>query len=155
MNKQIQGLKTNEKDEQFVTLLDLLKEIYCDKNITEKTKPREKAITHFNSLLRMRINYDKLKYDVCLKYDGTPETDENKKSLLVKSLFTDITHYDNALWEHTIHLVYLTAYGTIRQWTDMWEEYMLIKSNLTKADGQNVANAIENYIIDLQSKSKL
>jgi hypothetical protein len=51
-----------------------------------------------------------------------------------------------------MHLVYLTAFGTIRQWSDMWEEYMLIKDRLK--DNKLLTDKIEEYIISLKQNIK-
>ncbi|MDR1897954.1 MAG: hypothetical protein LBR10_14310 [Prevotellaceae bacterium] len=141
MNEQIEKMSDNVAD-GIITLLDMLLKIF------EKTdKAREKAIKNFNNLLRMRARYDDLKYDACLgikKRSLEKDEREQYKSKLVNSLFTDIEHYDNALWEHVIHLVYLTAYGTIRQWHEIWEEYMLIKPYLQKALKESVKDENDN-----------
>ena len=153
MNSQIYHLKT---DDEFLTLYNLISKIYCDKN----SMPRDKAIKYFNSLLHMRLKYDKLKYDACFDYTGKRTKNKNLNSPLVQSLFPDLEFYDNAFWEHLTHLVYLTAYGTIRQWSDMWEEYMLIKETIKNAEEkinpnikieQRITTKIENYIIRLQT----
>jgi len=162
MNFQIEEFTELSKQEDLkdiITLLDLLHGIYKkDKN------SREQAIKLFNPLLKLRLNYDNLKYDVCEKKERemSPLSKE-KASILVYSLFPDIEFYDNAFWEHVMHLVYLTAYGTIRQWHEMWDEFMLIKPYLQKAKSiikevegkeikiaEAVINGIENYITKLQ-----
>ncbi|GHT12820.1 hypothetical protein FACS189426_16790 [Bacteroidia bacterium] len=112
---------------KFITLTDLLEFIFVN-NI------RINAINLFNALLKLRANYN------YFKHDANPNG-----SLLINCLFTDVGNYDNAFWEHLQHLVYLTAFGTIRQWPDMWEEYMLIKDKLDN----NIAKSIEKYIISL------
>lgn len=155
-------LREITENERVITLIDLLFHTYDVIN-----EVRQNAIKNFNALLKMRLNYDTFKYDVSIdncEKDGKMK-DENK-SLLVKSLFTDIEYYDNAFWEHTIHLVYLTAYGTVRQWRDMWEEFMLIKPYFVKiikdeknkpirpnAKAECVIKGIEGYIIGLQRNS--
>jgi hypothetical protein len=131
MNGQIKKM-SDKSNEKIVTLLDLLSLIF-----EKADKARTEAIKNFNNLLRMRTRYDDLKHDACLDKKGHLIKDskerDHHKSKLVNSLFTDIEHYDNALWEHVTHLVYLTAFGTIRQWREMWEEYILIKPYLLKA----------------------
>lgn len=179
MNFQIQFLKTKLKDtkKNIITLLDLLEEIYCDEKdendnlINNSSKPSIKAIKYFNSLLQMRLTYDKLKYDACLDYAGNKTNNKNLNSPLVTSFFPDIVEYDNAFWEHVMHLVYLTAYGTIRQWPDMWDEFILIKPFLQKAfdekkkdingnevsinpKAKDVILGIENYIISIQNQNR-
>jgi hypothetical protein len=131
MNGQIKKMSDKSDGNIVITLLDLLDLIY--KNPEEA---RATAIKNFNNLLRMRTRYDDLKYDACLDKEGhliKANMRDQHKSKLVNSLFTDIEHYDNSLWEHVMHLVYLTAFGTIRQWQEMWEEYILIKPYLLRA----------------------
>ena len=153
-------ISEEENLKDVTTLLDLLLEIYG-----RSKKPRERAIRLFNPLLKMRLNYDILKYDVCEDVNCNIFNEQNA-SKLVTSLFPDITFYDNAFWEHTMHLVYLTAYGTNRQWPDMWEEFMQVKPYLQEASKKlknegnensskaiDVINGIEEYINSLQ-KSK-
>jgi hypothetical protein len=118
------------KNKRIITVSDLLRQIYS-LNI------RENAMTFFDALLKMRANYNILKNDY--NYNG------DNGSLLVKNLFTDINNYHNAFWEHLQHLVYLTAFGTILQWTDMWAEYMLVKDKLDS----DIAGNIGDYIISL------
>ena len=78
-----------------------------------------------------------------------------RSSRLICSTFHDILYYGNSFWEHLQHLIYLIAYGTIRQWTEMWEEYTFIKPRLMLNDekGEKVCKAIEEYIIALKSNS--
>jgi hypothetical protein len=167
MNGQIRRMSDKAK-ENVVTLIDLLYLIFED-----PSNARAKAIKNFNNLLRMRARYDDLKYDACLDKDGslmkTADKRKQSKSKLVNSLFTDIEHYDNALWEHVTHLVYLTAFGTIRQWQEIWEEYRLVKPclqgayNERKENESNEASAnpkaktvmekIETYINRLREQS--
>jgi hypothetical protein len=133
MNGQVRQM-SDKANEKVVTLLDLLYLIF-----EETSDARAKAIKNFNNLLWMRARYDDLKYDACLNKEGDlikPDERARCKSKLVNSFFTDIEYYDNALWEHVMHLVYLTAFGTIRQWQEMWEEYMLIKPYLRRVHGK-------------------
>ena len=51
------------------------------------------------------------------------------------------------LLEHLTQLVYLTAFGTVRQWPEMWEEYQFIKSVLGKIE------SIEKYIVKIKDNS--
>ena len=49
------------------------------------------------------------------------------------------------LLEHLTQLAYLTAFGTVRQWPEMWEEYQFIMSIVGPID------AIEIYIVNLKN----
>jgi hypothetical protein len=124
-------------DRRIITVIDLLKQIF-----KELAKVRERAIGLFDALLKMRANYNILKYDA--KYKENNEYG----SKLIQRLFKDIDDYNNAFWEHLQHLVYLTAFGTIRQWTEMWEEYLFVKKYIKDKD---VLIYIEKYIISLKN----
>ncbi len=112
---------------------------------------RKAAIDNFNDLLMMKARYALLKKDYY--YNG-----EANGSPLVQSLFPDIKIYTEAFWEHIQHLIYLVAYGTIRQWPEMWEEYIFVREELMSAerklniiDKQSVIVMIEKYIINLKN----
>ena len=81
-------------------------------------------------------------------------------SLLVQSAFQYVHLFSGAFFEHLQHLVYLIAFGTIRQWTELWEEYIFIRKTLTQYDeltngdiGTRINEAIRNYIIRLKDNS--
>ena len=59
-------------------------------------------------------------------------------------------------------MIYLIAFGTIRQWTELWEEYIFVQKTLTKYDeltgdkkkpGHQLVNAMRKYIINLKENS--
>lgn len=153
------GLIMKQGDESVGLLIDFLYEIF-------RTNPRMESVKKFNTLLNLRAQYDRIKNDVykdeseMLKMqvgdkleNGSPL--DCRSSRLISSTFKDILYYGNSFWEHLQHLIYLTAYGTIRQWTEMWEEYTFIKPKLelNGDKGRKVCKAIENYIIDLKSNT--
>ena len=98
-----------------------------------------------------------------------------------KNLFTTnqsvlITHFLNeninmgGMLEHLGQLVHLTGFGTIRQWPEMWEEYLYVKVQLEslikdeekeikdedkerKKKLENLCHHIENYIKKLKSSA--
>lgn len=132
-----------------------------------KENPRMQSVNKFNTLLNLRAQYNRIKNDVykeeheLLKMksgdsfiNGCSPLD-CRSSRLISSTFPDILFYGNSFWEHLQHLIYLTAYGTIRQWTEMWEEYSFIKPRLVlnEKKGKKVCRAIENYIIALKNNS--
>lgn len=142
------------------TLIHFLDGIY-------KENPRMQSVNKFNTLLNLRAQYNRIKNDV---YKEERDLLNMKKkdpfikgcspldcrsSRLISSIFPDILFYGNSFWEHLQHLIYLTAYGTIRQWTEMWEEYIFIKPKLelNGDKGTTVCKAIEDYIIALKSNS--
>lgn len=139
----------------------------------DPTLVRDRCKNSFNAFLTLRSTYDKIKYDVC---DGKEHKDddgrkdhkfvdeEKKESRLIRSMFPDVVCYSNTFWEHMQHLVYLTAYGTNRQWSEMWEELMCVEKRLNEAEKtikytdkttsglpQDTVKQIRTYIIGLKN----
>lgn len=142
------------------TLVDFLNNIFDD----DFKKVKYRASKYFNTLLNLRNKYDIMKHDV---YDEDSDLDwlHKRGSLLVYSLFPDIKCYSNAFWEHMQQLIYLVAFGTVRQWPEMWEEYVFVRDRLKEAEQkvQSVNNCpfrkvrllsdkIEDYIILLRNR---
>ena len=159
MEKRYESIMMQD-DECVGTLIDFLSEIFSD-------NPRMQCVNKFNALLNLRAQYNRIKNDVYKEerellnmkagdelINGCSPLD-CRSSRLICSIFKDILFYGNSFWEHLQHLIYLTAYGTIRQWTEMWEEYAFIKPRLmlNEEKGKNVCEAIEEYIIALKSNS--
>ena len=69
---------------------------------------------------------------------------ETKESVLATD-FVKKNPNLGGLLEHLTQLVYLTAFGTVRQWPEMWEEYQFIKSIVGPID------TIEDYIVNLKN----
>lgn len=159
----------------FMTIIELLEKIYVDKGDAGTEETRQKAHEHFNHLLFMREKYRRLE-----KSFGKEDEDYLKKSeddadymmkmkgsLLIQSAFSVVHHFSGAFFEHLQQLVYLTAYGTIRQWQDMWEEYVFVNKELCDYDkyvaekndgtvvekGKAISNAIREYIINLKENN--
>lgn len=137
-------------DKRVITLIDLLHYIFADQVST-----RDLAMKNFNSLLHLRAHYDILKNDYYMGGKDKPGAEKNG-SPLVQSLFPDLKYYNNAFWEHIQHLIYLIAFGNIRQWNEMWDEYIFIKDVLWEAEGKqagedNIVRKIEEYIIEIKN----
>jgi hypothetical protein len=149
----------------FLTLKDLLKEIFVNADPRDKlTDVRERAHNHFNHVLFMRDKYKKLEKDLLEKDEKKTLTGKEimdmPSSLLIQSAFQYVHHFSGAFFEHLQHLIYLTAFGTIRQWTELWEEYVFIHKTLLRyddltggADGLTINQAIRDYIIQLKENS--
>lgn len=144
-------------DSSVITLIDLLNYIFA-----EAASIRECALKNFNTLLHLRAHYDILKLDFYMGGKDNPDAEKNG-SPLVQSLFPDIKYYSNAFWEHTQHLIYLIAFGNIRQWNEMWDEYIFIKDILRKAVDEvedrpdiqdNLVRKIEKYIIEIKNTNQ-
>ena len=106
---------------------------------------REKAYDKYNDILGLHYDYFELKKD-------------EDKSLLVNSFLRDKDHMD-ALLEHLLQFIHLIAFGTVRQWPEIWEEYQFVVRtlNISHDDNENnrkvrrVSRLIEKHIIDLKS----
>lgn len=164
-----------EKEGGFFTIIDLLERIYVKGE--EQGTVRDKAHKRFNQVLFMRAKYKKLESDL-IKEDeekikrgiSAVEMMNMSSSFLVYHTFKVVHHFSGAFFEHLQHLVYLTAFGTIRQWEDMWEEYIFIRKELCNYDdivsgkkpqtiakergrGRVICDAIRDYIIDLKENN--
>ena len=149
----------------FLSLIDLLKEIFVNTDPRDKlTDVRERAHKHFNHVLFMRDKYKKLENDLLEEDEKSITTGEDiinmRSSLLIQSAFQRVHLFSGSFFEHLQHLVYLTAFGTIRQWTELWEEYVFIHKTLLRyddltggSDGLTINQAIRDYIIQLKENS--
>lgn len=126
---------------------------------------KNNAVKRFNELLGLRRRYDILRRNDVVREDPARDWCHRKGSLLVYSLFPDIECYSNSCWEHVQHLIYLIAFGTVRQWPEMWEEYLFVRERLQAAerimedrirhypffDGEMLTDKIEKYIVGLKN----
>lgn len=126
----INDKKIDEEKGKYATMTMFLTKLY------EKDNERNNCVLGFNAFLNLRRVYDTIKHDV--NHDETlgEEDRRMKSSPLIMSLFKDEKYCSNSFWEHLQNLVYLTAFGTIRQWPEMWEDYMFIKTKLEKAEDE-------------------
>ena len=137
-----------------------VKSIYHIVNEIYSTKPdiRHRANDYYQEVLDMQYYYRKMLDDVQFPPDGN--TFNTTGSVLITD-FIGKNVYLGGLLEHLTQLVHLTAFGTVRQWPEMWEEYIYFKSqfniNLFVEEGgtedafYKLCADIENYIIDLKS----
>lgn len=162
MRHRLTDLKKEDEDEKL-SLIDLMEDIFLNK---EENDVRMNAHKHFKHILYMRSKYYKLENDLSYEDEHLFEADrimQMESSLLIHSAFHFIHHFSGAFFEHLQHLVYLVAYGTIRQWTELWEEYVFIQHTFSEYDtlinkklntndkrGMAINNAIREYIINLK-----
>ena len=117
---------------------ELIKEIYSSKD-----EARQRANEKFQDVLDLLYHYKSLIRDTHF----TENWCDSNESVLVTEFIKKHMNYEGVL-EHLTQLVYLTAFGTVRQWPEMWEEYLYIKSRLGKID------AVETYIVNLKNSLK-
>lgn len=122
----------------------------------EKDNERNNCVNGFNAFLNLRHVYDNIKNDIVRE---NQRINYSKSSLLIVSMFKDEEFGSNSFWEHLQNLVYLTAFGTIRQWPEMWEDYTFIKGKLENAEdlyrteltgNEKPSILIRNYILSLK-----
>ena len=121
----------------------IIRDIY-DCNEDEKEHVREKANKKFQDVLNLLYHYKSLLSDT----DITDNIFDSKESVLASNFIANHLDYEGLL-EHLTQLVYFTAFGTVRQWPEMWEEYQYIRAIIGKSIPQ-----IEKYILDLKNNSK-
>lgn len=101
---------------------------------------RKRAYEKYHDILG--YHYD---YFILREYD-------RGKSVLVDSFLKDKVHM-GAMLEHLLQLIHLTAFGTIRQWPEIWEEYKFFTRSINAKDEdiREFSKDIEDYIIELKS----
>ena len=58
--------------------------------------------------------------------------------------------FSDDMWEHWHHLIYLLAYDTGLEWSQMWEEFNLVKNSLVN---ERTRKKLEDYIIRLREQN--
>jgi len=176
--KQLSETVKDEKEGTF-TIPDLVSKIYLTKDLNTT---RVNAGEYFNAVLLLRKKHsdlqkfcnrnvcaltikdidDKKCREMCISLENSSKN-ICTCTPLIYTLFPDLQKYNPAFWEHFMHLVYLTAYGTIRQWPEMWEEYLFIrkelKDDVVEVNGEGTSHkkkltdCIEEHIIELKTNS--
>lgn len=115
---------------------------WLDKKIFSRTSPRKEARDHFKDALNFMCEYEQLEKD----YSYDKNVFDSIESVMVTN-FLGEKLYPKAVFEHVVQLVYLTAFGTVRQWPEMWEEYQFLKSVVGRIE------VIEKYIFKLKNNN--
>ena len=117
--------------------MNLVKDIYTGDGV------RKKANEKFQDVLDLLYHYKGLLRDTDMPSDNVFDSAE---SVLATNFVMNHMDYEGVL-EHLTQLVYLTAFGTVRQWSEMWEEYQYIKSYLGRIE------CVEDFIVNLKNNS--
>lgn len=125
--------------------------------------PRKYASKYYQEVQSLQYHYRNILDDI--------DVSARNKSIFETSGSVLMTDFMNnhinlgGLLEHLAQLVHLTAFGTIRQWPEMWEEYIYFKAQLgaqlEKEEKDetiierfnNLCDRIQDYISDLKSSS--
>ena len=125
----------------------------------EEGSVRKNANNKYQDVLSLQYHYRKMLADVDI-----PEGDsifDTKGSVLITDFVRKNVNLGGML-EHLNQLVHLTAFGTIRQWPEMWEEFIYFKGQfkaqndiagseaVTDVEYHDMVSHIENYIKTLK-----
>lgn len=91
---------------------------------------------NFQTLLQLKEIYKKLHIEMEIFRS-------RNQSELINSIYMDMRGYNNAFWEHLIHLAHLIAYGSAPQWNEMSEELYFLKNDLPEGALKRIAQHIE------------
>lgn len=133
----ILGINSNDFEKSYI------KEKIIDVIYDDRTSIRQNANNRFNEVLSVLYNYKNLLVDT---HNASNPFDSPESTLATDIVMKNA--YIGGFLEHLTQLVYLTAFGTVRQWPEMWEEYQFLKSVVGKR-----IEPIEKYIFNLKNNS--
>ena len=127
---------------------------------TVKKAVRARAADYYYDSLSLLFHYRNLLRDVRIPKDGS--VFDTAGSVLITESLTRFPQFGGIL-EHMVHLIRLSAFGTVRQWPEMWEEYMFFKGQFYEMyragmgddrDFERLCDDIESHILNLKSLEK-
>ena len=136
-------------------IIEVLGNIYGAESVRKSAGELYEKIQSYQYFYRNMLQ----DYDISV---GKDDLFEAKGSVLV----TNFLHKQinmGGLLEHLAQLVHITAFGTVRQWPDMWEEFLFVKAQLEALideedtdlmiKNSHLNHKIEAYISKLKSSS--
>ena len=136
-----------------VNILNIVADVFRPA-IDGETSVRKRANEKYQDILSLLYHYNRILQDVEMPKSGAGIF-TTRGSVLMTSYFQKYINLGGLL-EHLVHLIHLTAFGTIRQWPEMWEEYLFFKvqfSDLFEKGNKNLGELfgdIEDYILELK-----
>lgn len=150
-----------------VEIYSLINKIYLPKeqdSMGDSVRKRANAL--YQKVLSLQYHYRSILKDVEIPFGQNTSIFNTRGSVLMTDFIQKKTNLGGML-EHLTQLVHLTAFGTIRQWPEMWEEYIYFKAQFEKQiveenDFDSVVPAklkemflnIEKYILELKSQQQ-
>jgi len=138
----------------------LIDKIYQD---SKRDSVRKRANALYQKVLSLQYHYRSILKDVEIPFGQNANEFETKGSVLMTNFIRKKINLGGML-EHLTQLVHLTAFGTIRQWPEMWEEYIYFKAQFEKQldedndtgniNYEQLFSNIEDYILELKSQQR-
>lgn len=146
MYRQIKSLSLSMKDMapmgEIFTVTELLEKLANPSGNSPSIVTTPQLIGHFRhnfqAFLKLKEWYKDLHKELEI-FENTAD-----QSVLTRSIYTDVDKFDNAFWEHLLHLAHLIAYGSGPQWGEMSEELYFLGEDLPQACRQSIKAHIEN-----------
>lgn len=143
-------------------IYDIVHKIYGNINEGSDVKyVRNRANKYYQRILDLHYLYKKMLSDVQISSGEKDSVFNTNGSVLMTDFIIQNVNLGGLL-EHLTQLVHLTAFGTIRQWPEMWEEYIYFKAQFDVQQFENECKSardkfnklcedIESYILNLKS----
>ena len=118
---------------------------------------RKNAGEHYTDIQSYQYYYRTILKDYKVLHNNDSIFDTEGSVLMTDFMNQNINL--GGLLEHMAQLVHLTAFGTVRQWPEMWEEFIYFKSQISSqitGDSKEfnvLCSNIENYINSLKSST--
>ena len=87
---------------------------------------RKRANANYQEVLSLHYFYRKMLKDINIPNGPKEVIFDSSGSVLITTFILHNVHLGGLL-EHLIQLIHLTAFGTVRQWPEMWEEYLYFR----------------------------
>lgn len=87
---------------------------------------RKRANANYQEVLSLHYFYRKMLKDINIPNGPKEVIFDSSGSVLITTFILHNVHLGGLL-EHLIQFIHLTAFGTVRQWPEMWEEYLYFK----------------------------
>jgi hypothetical protein len=144
-----------------IEIYSLINRIFLQKKEDPKGDSiRKRANALYQKVLSLQYHYRSILKNVEIPFGQNANVFDTKGSVLMTDFIQNRINLGGML-EHLTQLVHLTAFGTIRQWPEMWEEYIYFKAmfekQLDEVSSKNfniLCQNIENYILELKSQQQ-
>ena len=121
---------------------------------------RDRANDHYQDILSMQYHYRRMIKDV--EYPQKNKSLFSIKNSVLMTSFVQKNEHLGGLLEHLTQMVHLTAFGTTRQWSEIWEEYLFFRDSFkrekldeeTKIDFEQACEYIEKHVLKLKRQQR-